>query len=86
MTQNEYYVSVNPTITARVLGSIDGLMFDLFDLCPRNLKPEQAENFSKVDMTDVNHMVLRRKDDGSFTIVQANGYSPEKGLFTRLYD
>lgn len=86
MHKDTFYVRINPTITARVLGTTEGLRFDPYELCPLNLKPEDAENYAEVDMSDVKHLVLDRKADGSFVILQASGFSFEKGLFTRLYD
>ena len=50
---------------------------------------EQAENFAEVNMQDVNHLVIVRlyKPYRGYVmrIVQASGYSLDKGLFCNMY-
>lgn len=44
-----------------------------------------TENYKSVNMTGVEHIVIRRNDDGKMKIIQANGYTPYLGLFNKLY-
>ena len=49
------------------------------------IDPQDTTNHEKIDFTGVNHLVIRRNDAGEMVIIQASGYTPEKGLFTILF-
>ena len=57
--------------------------------CNAYVDYEEAENYSEVDMQDVNHLVIVRlyKPYRGYVmrIVQASGYSLDKGLFCNMY-
>lgn len=67
-----------------LLGNKDGIYID-----PRNnnaiLDYTKAENIKEVKMYGVNHLVIRRSDNGEMRVVQAGGYNRLRGLFTDLY-
>jgi hypothetical protein len=46
---------------------------------------KKAVNFNNVDMNGVNNLIIRQYDDGNFKIVQAGGYSYDRGMFVDLY-
>lgn len=45
----------------------------------------KAVNAASVDFDGVNHLVVRKEDNGDLIIVQTGGYSSKRGLFTDLY-
>lgn len=67
-----------------LIGNKEGVYID-----PRNnnciCDYTKAENFREVNMYGVNHLVIRRRANGSMKIVQANGYNRIEGLFQRMY-
>ncbi len=44
-----------------------------------------CDNYGKIDWTGVNHAVVSIDPDGKMHISQANGYTADDGMFTRLY-
>lgn len=70
---------------ATVSGNKRGLYID-----PRNCETfidvTKAENYESIDFEGVNKVHIYRHDSGKFCIVQAGGYSEERGLFCDLYD
>lgn len=47
-----------------------------------------SENFEEVKndgLDGVNHLVIRRENDGKMKIVQVNGWTATDGIFNRLY-
>lgn len=46
---------------------------------------EEALNIKDVKLFGVNHLVIRRYDDGKMKIVQSGGYNRLRGFFTDLY-
>lgn len=71
-------------MTITLLGNKNGIYID-----PRNnnaiLDYTKAENIKEVKMYGVNHLVIRRSDNGEMRVVQAGGYNRLRGLFTDLY-
>lgn len=45
----------------------------------------KADNYANVDLNGVNHLVIRRNLDKTFRIIQAGGYTPDRGLFVDMY-
>ena len=71
-------------MTAQVIGNRTGIYID-----PRtnhaHITPERCSNCSAVNLEGVNHLVIDRDNAGNMEIVQASGYTPERGLFCDLY-
>ena len=71
-------------MTVTLIGNKNGVYID-----PKNnnavLDYSQAKNFQEVKLYGVNHLVIRRDDNGAIKIVQAGGYNRIRGLFTDLY-
>ena len=75
-------------VTVSLIGNKDGVYIDSRN-CNAYVDYEEAENYSEVDMQDVNHLVIVRlyKPYRGYVmrIVQASGYSLDKGLFCNMY-
>lgn len=54
--------------------------------CIAYIDYRKCENFLIVDMTGVNCLVIYREKSGSCKIMQANGWTPERGLFCDNYN
>lgn len=67
-----------------LIGNSNGVYVDSRN-CNAYVDYTVAENYKNVNMDAVNHLVVRREDDGKMHIVQANGWSPEEGVFNRMY-
>lgn len=65
-------------------GNIEGIYID-----PTNgnahVDEQQCINFHEVSMEGVNHLVIRRSHSGEMKVIQANGYTPDRGIFVDLY-
>ena len=75
-------------VSVTLVGNKDGVYIDSRN-CNAYVDYEEAENYSEVDMQDVNHLVIVRlyKPYRGYVmrIVQASGYSLDKGLFCNMY-
>lgn len=75
-------------VTVSLTGNKDGVYIDSRN-CNAYVDFEQAENFAEVNMQDVNHLVIVRlyKVGRGYVmrIVQASGYSLDRGLFIDMY-
>lgn len=72
-------------LTVKVCGNTHGIYINPVN-CHACLDITKAKNYAKIDMENVNHVIIWRNDDGSFHIAQANGYSYDKGIFANCYD
>ena len=69
---------------AAIIGNKEGLYND----CRTNtyyIDETKAENYNNVSMENVNHIVIDRAENGTFAIVQASGWSADRGSFVDLY-
>ena len=75
-------------VSVTLVGNKDGVYIDCRN-CNARVDFEQAENFAEVNMQDVNSLVIVRlyKADRGYVmrIVQASGYSLDRGLFIDMY-
>lgn len=75
-------------VSVTLVGNKDGVYIDCRN-CNARVDFEQAENFAEVNMQDVNSLVIVRlyKPYRGYVmrIVQASGYSLDKGLFCNMY-
>jgi len=75
-------------VSVTLVGNKDGVYIDCRN-CNARVDFEQAENYSDVDMQDVNHLVIVRlyKPYRGYVmrIVQASGYSLDRGSFIDMY-
>ena len=75
-------------VTVSLVGNKDGVYIDSRN-CNAYVDYEEAENFAEVNMQDVNHLVIVRlyKVGRGYVmrIVQASGYSFDRGLFIDMY-
>ena len=75
-------------VSVTLVGNKDGVYIDSRN-CNAYVDYEKAENYSEVDMQDVNHLVIVRlyKPYRGYVmrIVQASGYSLDRGLFIDMY-
>ena len=44
-----------------------------------------ATNYGNINMDNVSHLMIRRSDEGNLRIIQAAGYSAERGIFIDCY-
>ena len=49
------------------------------------IDPTEANNYNTVNMQAVNHLIIDRTASGSMRIIQASGYSADRGLFSDMY-
>ena len=61
---------------------IDETNFNVYIDCTQEVNYKDVAPFIK----DVNTLVIYRDEDGSTKIVQAGGYSHNRGLFVNLYE
>ena len=66
-------------------GNVSGIYVDPVT-CQAYIDYKKCENFLMVDMTGVNCLVIYRGKDGICKITQANGWTPERGLFCDNYN
>lgn len=75
-------------VSVTLVGNKDGVYIDCRN-CNARVDFEQAENFADVNMQDVNSLVIVRlyKPYRGYVmrIVQASGYSLDRGLFVDMY-
>ena len=75
-------------VTVTLVGNKDGVYIDCRN-CNAYVDYEEAENFAEVNMQDVNHLVIVRlyKPYRGYVmrIVQASGYSLDRGSFIDMY-
>ena len=75
-------------VSVTLVGNKDGVYIDSRN-CNAYVDFEQAENFAEVNMQDVNHLVIVRLYKACrgyvMRIVQASGYSLDRGLFIDMY-
>jgi hypothetical protein len=68
-----------------ITGNTAGVYIDP-GTCRAFVDPKQADNFNIVhDIDHVNGLVIDRNDNGAMHIIQACGYSHDRGLFCDLY-
>ncbi|MCC2253580.1 hypothetical protein LKD70_03865 [Ruminococcus sp. CLA-AA-H200] len=53
--------------------------------CNATIDYSKAVNFASVDFEGVNHLVVKRLDDGQLWIIQAGGWTYDRGLFIDMY-
>ena len=75
-------------VSVTLVGNKDGVYIDSRN-CNACVDFEQSENFAEVNMQDVNHLVIVRLYKAGrgyvMRIVQASGYSLDRGLFIDMY-
>ena len=75
-------------VSVTLVGNKDGVYIDSRN-CNAYVDFEQAENFAEVNMQDVNHLVIvrlyRPYRGYVMRIVQASGYSLDRGSFIDMY-
>ena len=75
-------------VSVTLVGNKDGVYIDCRN-CNANVDFEQAENFADVNMQDVNSLVIVRSYKAGrgyvMRIVQASGYSLDRGSFVDMY-
>ena len=75
-------------VSVTLVGNKDGVYIDCRN-CNARVDFEQAENFAEVNMQDVNSLVIVRLYKAGrgyvMRIVQASGYSFDRGLFIDMY-
>ena len=71
-------------MTATIIGNRTGIYIDP---CTNQayITPESCTNYNTVNMEGVNHLVIKRDTAGNMDIIQASGYTPDKGIFCDLY-
>lgn len=71
-------------MNATITGNRKGIYIDP---CTNHayITPEICSNYKAVNMEGVNHLIVERDAAGNMKIIQASGYTPEKGLFCNLY-
>ena len=72
-------------ITVKLIGNKSGIYIDACN-CNAYMNIREAENFTAIDFTGVNNVVVYRFEDGRFFIAQAGGYTEERGIFVDLYE
>lgn len=71
-------------MTITLVGNKSGVYIDP-RTCNACVDFTKATNYDDVKFLGVNHLVIRRNDDGSLKIVQAGGYTVRRGMFVDLY-
>lgn len=71
-------------ITVTLVGNKEGVYID----CATNnayVDQREAVNYNDINMRGVHHLVIDREEDGTMKIIQASGYTRERGMFCDLY-
>lgn len=71
-------------MTISLVGNKSGVYIDP-RTCNACVDFTKAANYGDVKFLGVNHLVVRRNEDGSTQIVQAGGYTMRRGMFVDLY-
>lgn len=69
---------------AAIIGNRRGIYISPFDN-EAFVVPSQIVNYDDVNMEGVNNVVIRRSDSGEMKIVQAGGWTCDRGMFVDLY-
>lgn len=70
---------------AHITGNKEGIYIDSRN-CETYIQSEKCENYKAVDFDGVNGLVVYRDNEGKMYIVQASGFSDNRGLFVDMYD
>lgn len=73
-----------PKMKVSVLGNRKGIYIDPRD-CMAYLDVSEAGNYDKV-RHDFIYATVRREDNGSFNLVQIQGYNPTEGVFIEMVE
>lgn len=91
----EFYFSDDPVtcpkkyervhgLPVTLIGNQDGVYINPAN-CNAYVDYTKAENFGLVNMEGVNHLVIKRSESGEMKIIQAGGWTLDRGLFVDMY-